>query len=110
MDFGELIKLINNVWPYLAMFGGILWGWIQRKYKLPDAVVGALKALESAGISQDVIHDIFVRIGAFSDMNDIERREMARKELQHIADRNGIELSDSTANLIIEWVYKRLKK
>lgn len=103
MEIADIVQIV-------FMLGGILWGFVQRKYKLPNVVVKALETLKSAGITQEVISDIFVRVGAFTDMSEVDKREMVRKELQHIADRNGIELSDSTANLIIEWIYKRLKK
>lgn len=109
MDFGELIKLINNIWPYLCMFGGILYGWLQKRYALPKIVIQALSAMESAGITQQAIGDVIERIAQFTEMSDSDKQTMAREELQHIASLNGIELSDSTANLILEWVYKRFK-
>ena len=110
MDFGEVIKFINNIFPYLVMLVGILWGWLQRKYKLPDIVVEALAALQKADVTQEAVADIIRRVAIFTDMTDVEKREMARRELQHIASVNGIELSDSTANLIIEWIFKQVKK
>ncbi len=110
MDFGDVIRVINDLFPYIVMIGGVVWGWIQRKYKLPKIVVDALNAMKKVGITEETLRDMFLRIGTFVEATDAERRETARRELQRLAKANGITLSDSTANLIIEWVYKKAKE
>lgn len=109
MDIGDIIKLINNIWPLLVAFGGVLFGMIKGKYALPSVVISALKRLDKVGISQAEIGEILQKAANYVDWTDQQRREFVAAELQIAAERNGIELSDSTANLIVEWVYKRLK-
>lgn len=105
----ESIRFINNIFPYLVMIGGLLFGWIKSRYQLPAIVISALDTLNSAGVTVDFIEDIMNKAAAVTSLTTDGRRDFARAELQRAAQRNGIELSDSTANLIVEWVYKRIK-
>lgn len=109
MNTSEIIELINNIWPYIVMFGGLIYGWLAKRYGLPPIVIAAIKALNRAGINEESITAIIATANDVKGMSDNDRRSWVVKELKTLADRNGIELKDSTANLLVEWIYKRLK-
>jgi len=109
MNTSEIIELLNNIWPYIVMFGGFIYGWLAKRYNLPPIVIAAIKMLNKVGVTEESITTIIATANSYTQMSNEERRVWAVNELKAVAKRNGIELTDSTANLLVEWIYKKLK-
>lgn len=105
-DWIEIAKL---VFPYIVAGISLIWGWVRGKYRLHPTVIAILKQLERTGINIESIYCLLETASAMVDMTKPEKQVWAREKLQEIASRNGITISDSAANNIIEWAYKQVK-
>ncbi len=125
MTTKEWIEAVEFAWPILAGVAGIIYGWIQRRYKLPKSVIWTVKTLQGAGVSMASIDEVLRVAGTMTSATNDERRAFVAEKLQGIAGANGIKqrpgidedgndillpgLPDSAVNLIVEWAYGRLK-
>lgn len=109
MTVSDWIDIAKLVFPYVVAGVGLLWGWVRGKYRLHPTVIAILKQLERAGVSIESIHCLLETASDMADMTKPERQVWAREKLQEIAIRNGVTVSDSAANNIIEWAYKQVK-
>lgn len=85
--------------------GGLLISLLQAKVKLPKA---AQSALSKIGI--DSVTKVIIEASTLQNMTDLERNAWATKELQDVAKRRlGGPLPDSIANVIVEFVFSKLR-
>lgn len=95
--------------PVLIGIAGAVWGWMQRRWKLPNVAVWALKELKKIGFGSYGITLLLKEAGGLAGLDNAGRQRWVREHLQAMAKANQFELTDATANLIIELAYGRLK-
>lgn len=95
--------------PVLIGIAGAVWGWMQRRWKLPNVAVWALKELKTIGFDSYGIMLLLKEAGGLAGLDNAGRQKWVREHLQSMAKTNHFELTDATANLIIEWAYSRVK-
>jgi hypothetical protein len=105
MTLHEWIELA----PVLIGIAGAVWGWMQRRWRLPKVAVWAMKELKRIGFDAYGITLLLKKASGLADLDNAGRQRWVREHLQSMAQANGFELTDATANLIIEWAYSRLK-
>jgi hypothetical protein len=96
--------------PVLIGITGAVWGWMQRRWRMPKRVVWALTELKRAGITEQVIDGWLLAAAALTDTNREGKRDYVKQKLSGWAQANGFELSDSTANTITEYALGKLKE
>ena len=109
MTLHDWIYTIDDIWPIAVGIVGVLWGWYERRYGLPKQAKAFLKRLADAGVSIYSITCMLNTASAMADKTNAEKQAWVRIKLQEIAKGADIDVPDAVANLIIEWVYNRLK-
>jgi len=109
MTVSDWIDIAKLALPYVAAGVGLLWGWVQRRYRLPKKALAVLKMLKQAGVSVEAIECMLTTASAMASATNAERRAWAVEKLQDVGRQTGIEITDATANLLVEWTYNRLK-
>jgi len=109
MTVRDWIDLINCVWPIAVGVGGVVWGWYQRRYRLPAQARFVIRELGRVGVDIKGLTEIVNAAGRLSHMTNEERRVWAVEQLQGFTRRSDIEMPDATANLIIEWLWSKAK-
>lgn len=111
MSFETVLAVLSANGPLLAIIITAAWGaigsayaYLNARYKLPKAVINIKKFLDKWGAD---IPTLFVEASALK--TDDAKRKYVVKKLQEIAEKNNAELSDATANLLVEYLYTKYK-
>lgn len=109
MELKDILQLLSVYLPYLFAACGFIYGWIKRKYQLNDNIIKALDVLDKAGINSKTITEIIDKANDYVNYSNDQKRNFVADELKNAATRNGIDLSDSTLNYIIEHIFAETK-
>lgn len=103
------LDYIVKHWEFIVMVGGLIWGWLQRKYRITPESIWVLRQLKSCGVSLESLQAKITEVAAMKDKTNQEKFDVISDWLQSAAKCADIELTDATSDLIVQWAYSTWK-
>jgi hypothetical protein len=108
-----VLDFLADHWDTVLLFGGLVWGWawgyLKRKWQITPESIWVLRELKKCGISLEALRVKVAEVASMPDRTNAERFDLVSQWLQEAARAADIELTDNTADLIVQWVYSSWK-
>ena len=108
-DILKAAEYVLDHWETIALIGSLAWGWAQRKWQITGKAKWALTALKSCGVTVQSLHVKIGEVASMADRTNEEKFKIISEWLQEAAHCAGIELTDNTCDLIVQWAYSTWK-